>query len=184
MRRLLPNPGYPRPWHPGNVTSNRSRTCLAYLLGTVVRHNSRHFPARRQFHEFSRVCSLLICVVEHDAVDAPEHVLKMKVEFRVGFQTSLKVSSQVWLPCHLSIRRPQKTGGNGRDQLDCVLIVRHDQVQIVGVPSRNPMIGQTPSFVFRQCRSLHLTAITARLKPRPFKTAYEYPSYGGLRGTG
>jgi hypothetical protein len=47
--------------------------------------------------------------------------------------------------------------------------MRHDQVQIVSVPSGNPMIGQTPSFVFSQCRSLDLTAVTARLKPRPFK---------------
>src|ERR1700675_4089944 len=65
----------------------------------------------------------LFCVVEHDGFYAPEHVLDTKVEFRVGFQPSLKVSSQVWLPCHLAIRRPQKTGGNGRDQLDCILIL-------------------------------------------------------------
>src|SRR5258708_55556 len=73
-----------------------------------------------------------------------------------SFQASLKVSSQVLLPSHLAIRRPQKTGGNWRDQLDCILIMSHDQVQIVSVPSLNPMIGQTPSFVFRHCRSLHL----------------------------
>src|SRR5713101_3078281 len=34
--------------------------------------------------------------------------------------------------------------------------MRHDQVQIVSVPSRNPMIGQTPSFVFSH-RSLRFT---------------------------
>src|ERR1700730_3086271 len=127
-------------------------------LGIVVRHNSNHFSARGQFHELSRPCSLLICVVENNAVYAPEHVLKTKVELRVGFQPSLKVSSQVWLPCHPAIRRPQKTGGNGRDQLDRVVIVRNDQIQIMSVPGRNPIIGETPGFVSSHCRSLHLTA--------------------------
>jgi hypothetical protein len=61
------------------------REGLSYLLGTVVRHNSRHFSSRRQFHELCRACAFLICVVEHHAVYAPEHVLKAKVEFRVGF---------------------------------------------------------------------------------------------------
>src|SRR6266403_215992 len=136
--------------------ADKERDGWAARLGTVVRYNSHHFAVRRQFHEFSGACSLLICVVEHDAAYAAKHVLETEVEFRVGFQALLKVSSQVWLPGHLAIRRPQKTGGNWRDQLDCIVIVRHDQVQIVSVPSLNPMIGQTPSFVSRHCRSLRL----------------------------
>jgi hypothetical protein len=31
--------------------------------------------------------------------------------------------------------------------------VRHYQVQIMGVPGRNPMVGQFQSFVSRHCRS-------------------------------
>src|SRR5258708_11940050 len=143
--------------------ADRERDVRAARLGIVVRYNSYHFAVRGQFHELPRACSLLICVVEHDAAYAPKHVLETEVEFRVGFQASLKVSSQVWLPGHLAIRRPQKTGGNGRDQLDCIVIMRHDQVQIVSVPSLNPMIGQTPSFVFRQCRSLHLRSEERRV---------------------
>jgi len=61
------------------------REGFSYLLRTVVRYNSRHFPSRRQFHELCRACAFLICVVERHAVYAPEHVLKAKVQFRVGF---------------------------------------------------------------------------------------------------
>src|SRR5277367_4092276 len=32
--------------------------------GTVVRHHPSHSSTRRQFHELSRACPLLICVVE------------------------------------------------------------------------------------------------------------------------
>jgi hypothetical protein len=46
--------------------------------------------------------------VEHDAVYAPEHVLDTKVEFRVGFQPALKVSSQVWATKYLP--RPSGQG--------------------------------------------------------------------------
>jgi len=42
----------------------------------------------------------------------PEHVLEAKVEFGIGFQPSLKVSSQVWLSPTFHPGVP-KDGGNG-----------------------------------------------------------------------
>jgi len=90
----------------------------------------------------------LIGVVEHHAVYAPEHVLKTKVELRVAFQPSLKVSSQVCLSDYLAIGRPQQLGGNWLSQLDRIVIMHHDQIQIMTIPSGNPMVGQIPSFVF------------------------------------
>ncbi len=79
--RLLRDGAFPRP----------------SFLTVVVRYHLRHFPACGQFHEFRGASSFLICVVKDDAVDAPEHILKMKVKIRIGFQASLKVGSQVCL---------------------------------------------------------------------------------------
>src|SRR5258706_14324475 len=85
--------------------ADREREEWAARLGIVVRYNSHHFAVRGQFHEFSRACSLLICVVEHDAAYAPKHVLETEVEFRVGLQASQKVSSHAWLPRLVAIGR-------------------------------------------------------------------------------
>jgi len=84
LQRLVTSPSFCTPADESLHPQIR-REGLSYLLGTVVRHNSRHFSSRRQFHELCRACAFLICVVEHHAIYAPEHVLKAKVEFRVGF---------------------------------------------------------------------------------------------------
>lgn len=51
-----------------------------------------------------------------------------------------------------SAKRWESRRGNRRSQLDCILIVRHDQIQIMSVPSRNPMVCQIPSLVSRHSR--------------------------------
>ncbi len=71
------------------------------------------------------------------------------MQLRIGFQASLKVSFQIRLSDHLTIRRPQELCGSRRDQLDCIFIVRHDLVQIMSVPGRNPMLRQFPSVFYR-----------------------------------
>src|SRR5208282_3734290 len=105
-------------------------------------------------HELCGARSLLICVVEDHAAYAPEDVLKVEAEFRVGFQTSLKVGSQGYLADYLALRRPQQLGGDGRSQLHGVVIVGQDRIQIVRVPGGDPMVGEIPGVVF--CHSVSL----------------------------
>src|SRR5713226_6367336 len=72
-------------------------------LGTVVRHNSHDFPARRQFQEFSGACSLLTCVVEHDTVYCPRARPRDEsgVPGRLPGLAESKLSSLACLPpCH------------------------------------------------------------------------------------
>jgi hypothetical protein len=76
----------------------------------------------------------------------------VKVKFRVGFQPTLKVSSQVRLSDDFAIGRAQELSGNRRNQLGCILIVHHNRVQIMTVPSRYPMVGQIPSLFSRHGR--------------------------------
>ena|GEM_PF-6619128 len=54
------------------------------------------------------------------------------------------------LPFH---RRPQELRPNQRSRLNGILIMPHDQFQIMSVPSRHPMIGQLPSLASRHFRS-------------------------------
>lgn len=54
-------------------------------LRVVVRHHPKHFSIRRQLHELCRSCPLLICVVQHNAMQAPKHILQVKLQVRVGF---------------------------------------------------------------------------------------------------
>src|ERR1700760_1181254 len=82
------------PFFAGNITLADS--------GTVVGYDAYHFPGLGQLHELCRMYSLLIGVVEHHAVDAPENVLKVKAQVRVGFEPSLKVRGQVCLSDYLA----------------------------------------------------------------------------------
>src|SRR5205814_7655540 len=90
------------------------------LMSTVVRDNSCNFSNRGELHEFCRVCPLLICVEEHNAVCTQEYFIKFKLQFRIGIQPSSEVSFQVRLSDHLAISRPQQLGDNRRSQLDCI----------------------------------------------------------------
>ena len=55
----------------------------------VVGYDAGYFSHAGQFHELRRASSLLVRIVEHHAVDAPENILQVKAEFRESFQPPL-----------------------------------------------------------------------------------------------
>src|SRR5277367_1941985 len=71
----------------------------------------------------------------------------------------MKVSFQMRLADHLPSGRSQQLYDNRRSQLYRILIMRHDQVQIVSVPGGNPKLGQFPSLFFRHGVSSELVTV-------------------------
>ena len=65
------------------------------------------FPAADSSMNSAGAGSFLIGVVEYDAVEAAEHVLKVEVELGVGLEAALEIGSQILLADDFAIRRAQ-----------------------------------------------------------------------------
>jgi hypothetical protein len=85
---------------------------------------------------------------------AAQRILEMEGEIGEGGKSPLEVRAEIRFPGHTAIGDPQEPGGHGRGQLHVFLVVAHNLVQIMSIPGRNPVVGQTPGFVSRHVAPL------------------------------
>src|SRR5215470_19380808 len=120
---------------------------LLAALNAGVSNNPSYLATSAQVHKLTRARPLLIRVIQHQAVQTRQDILQIEVQLRVSFQSTLKVFSEGGFTSHLSVRDAQELLGNWRDQFDSFIIVADDRVQIMSIPSCNPILGQLPNLI-------------------------------------
>src|SRR5437867_9555440 len=127
----------------------RHRQCpLAFGLPAVVRDHPGDFAARADLHVLAGLRSLLVRVVEDDALEPPHDVHELKAQVRVRLEPALEIGAERSLSGHLAGWIAKHFGGDRRDQHDVVFVVRHDAVEVVAVPGLHPVVRQFVHLLF------------------------------------